>query len=112
MQGEKMSCPDQECHNGKEKLEKCVEKLKNESVKKSTVRWIVGLCVAVMLSIGGYSLNATAKEKDKRAENTKQIEVIKNDIEHIKDSVKKIESKQMSPEQFFELIKRAVREAD
>ena len=111
MQGEKMSCPDQECHNGKEKLEKCVEKLKNESVKKSTVRWVVGLCVAVMLSIGGFSLNATAKEKDKRAENTKQIEVIKNDIEHIKDSVKKIEGKQMTPIELLELMKRAVREA-
>ena len=107
-----MTCPDQECHNGKEKLEKCVEKLKNESVKKSTVRWIVGLSILVVLPVATCSLNATAKEKDKRAENTKQIEVIKNDIEHIKDSVKKIESKQMSPEQFFELIKRAVREAD
>ena len=111
MQGEKMTCPDQECHSGKEKMEKCVEKLKNESVKKSTSRWIVGLCVAVMISAGGYSLNASAKEKDKRTENTKQIEVIKNDIEHIKDSVKKIEGKQMTPQQLLELMKQAIKES-
>ena len=107
-----MACPDQECHNGKERLEKCVDELKKEVVRKSTVRWIVGLSVTVILAVSLYSLDAAANAKDERSDNTKQIEVIKKDIEHIKESVKKIEGKQMTPTELLELMKRAVREAD
>ena len=107
-----MTCPDEECHAGKEKLEKCVDGLKRDIVKKSTVKWFAGICITIALFVGGYSLSAAAKEKEKRSENTAQIEVIKNDIEHIKRSVEKIEDNQMTPQQLLELMKRAVREAD
>jgi len=53
MQGEKMTCPDQECHQGKEDLKKCVNEMKKELPKflsKSTARWGVGILVLIMLA--------------------------------------------------------------
>ncbi|HUV25784.1 MAG TPA: hypothetical protein VMW34_00330 [Anaerolineales bacterium] len=115
MQGENMGdkCP-YDCKEMKDVLD-CQSEIKKTLPKKVGWKALTGTTLSLLVIIAMFILHGmdvSAKANDERKENAKQIEVVKKDIEHIKDSVKKIESKQMSPEQFFELIKRAVREAD
>ena len=117
MQGENMTCPDQKCQTRQEHLEKCVENLKMQTVRKSTLKWMVGLSVTVILAVSLQGIGASSertkqddKAKDERRENTKQIEVIKTDMVHIKKTVEKIDRNQMTPVQLLELMRRAVRE--
>ena len=112
-----MVCPDQECHKRQEKIEDCVDELKKQVVRKSTLKWLVGLSVTVILAASLQGLGASAerskkndKAKDERRENSKQIEVIKTDMVHIKKTVEKIDRNQMTPNQLLELMRRAVRE--
>jgi len=112
-----MTCPDQECHRRQEKIEDCVDELKKQAVRKSTLKWMIGLCVTIILAMSLQGLGVSAertkqadKAKDERRENSKQIEIIKTDMNHIKKTVEKIDKNQMTPTQLLELMRRAVRE--
>jgi len=50
-----MTCPDSECHSAREKLEKCVDGIKERLptfLTKNTAKWAIGLFFTLLLAFG------------------------------------------------------------
>ena len=59
-----MSCPDEECHRARVKLEECVEKIKDVLPKlltKATAKWAIGLFFTLLIAFGIAYGNLTVR---------------------------------------------------
>jgi len=109
LQGENMTCPDPECHQGKEDLKKCVNKMKDELPKflsKSTAKWGVGILVVVVLAFSG----AWGKTQFDVSKSKTDVEVIKKTMEIEFTHVKEKLDEQITTGDIYRTIKRVMRE--
>ena len=95
-------CPDPKCR------EDLISRI-NTKVSRTALITIVCSIIGVSGYFIGYGLAADSKQKAKIVKNTQDIAVIKKDIEHIKDAVKRIETNQMSKQELIETIKKAIK---
>lgn len=110
-------CPDRECHKRQEKIETCVEELKREVVRKSTLRYVVTTMVGVFIFAGGIGWQSTVRARDERTENKANIKVfnVKMDvlIEKNKELNQKIEqymnNAQKDRKEIQELLMKAIK---
>ena len=104
-----MTCPDQECHKGKERLEKCVDDIKKELSKflsKSTARWGVGILVVIVLAFSG----AWGKTQFDVSKSKTDVEVIKKTMEIEFTHVKEKLDEQITTGDIYRVVKRVMRE--
>ena len=50
-----MTCPSPECHENKDKLERCVDKIKDTLplfLTKATAKWVIGLMMGILVAFG------------------------------------------------------------
>ena len=112
MQGEKMSCPDQSCH---EKLKTVCEKVHGKEGLESKVsrRALGGFAISmlgVLAMFVVYAFGASAIAKDERKENAKQIEVVKKTIEIEFNHVKEKLDNQPTKGDIYRIIKQVLKE--
>ena len=106
-------CPDQECHKGKERLERCVDEIKKELPNKVSRKALGGFflsVIGVLAMFIVYALSASATSKDERKENAKQIEVVKKTIEIEFKHVKEKLDKQITTGDIYRTVKRVMKE--
>jgi len=80
-----MTCPSPECHNDKEYIRKCVDKIKETLplyLTKATAKWGIGLFITIMIAFG-------------LAYGNLRTDVIKNttNYDHIKSAIEKMPTK-------------------
>lgn len=96
-----MECPDP----------KCREDLLTRINTKVSRTVLLSVALGIITVSGGfitYGMGATAKTKDKVSQNSKDVAVVKRDIEHIKESVKRIEQNQLTKPELIDAIKKAM----
>ena len=95
-------CPDPKCR------EDLISRI-NTKVSRTVLISVACSIIGVSGYFIGYGLAADSKQKAKINQNTQDIAVIKKDIEHIKDAVRRIETKQISKHELIKIIKEAIR---
>lgn len=86
-------------------------------VMKSTVRWIIGTSVVVLLSFGGTVWNSSVKARDERVDNKSNIKVfnvkIDNLIQRNEEQNKKIdkyiETSEKNSKEIQDLLNKVIR---
>jgi len=115
--GENMgTCPDSSCH---EKLKTVCEKVHGKDGLESKVsrKALVGVAVSVMGVLAIfiiYALGAAAVANDERKENRAQVKVLERtqdlEFKNLKEMLQKIEEKQVTKGDIYQIIKRVLRE--
>jgi len=121
-----MECPSQDCHSNVQAMKKTLYGNSGAGGLVTAVNKKISMGVAIaflsfVLSFsGGFILYGLAAEKTQNktvSDNTKNIAVIKEELKHIsaaqremKDTVKRIENKQMTEEKIVEAVKKAIRD--
>jgi len=97
-----MTCPDEECHKGKERLEQCVEGIKMNYLSKGTAKWFVGMLLVVLLAFVGAQAKTQVdvnKVKTKTEVTISQFQAIKEQLD-----------KQPTKGDIYRIIKQILRE--
>ena len=123
-----MTCPDPECHKGKERLENCVDEIKKELPKKVSRTGFIVNTIAVLSILSGfllYALGSSATAKDERKANAAKAEVLetaqnlqfKNIKELItefkdtqKEALRELKENQITTGDIYRIVKRVMKE--
>ena len=113
-----MECPSKECHANVQQMRKAISEIKNCMNKKVSTALVVTFLAVVLTLSGSFILYGLAAEKEQNktmADNKEQIAIIRTDLKHIaenqremKETIKRIEDKQITKTQLVETIKRAI----
>jgi len=113
-----MSCPSKECHTNVQDMRITVKELVICMGKKISTNLAIAFLAFALTFSGGFILYGLAAEKEQNrtiGKNKEDISVIKTDLKHIaknqeemKDSIKRIEEKQISKAELVEAIKKAM----
>ena len=95
-----MTCPSPDCHQDKEYIRKCVDKIKEALplyLTKSTAKWAIGLFFTLLLAFGIAYGNLTVRV----TRNTTNYEHLINTIEKMptKGDIYRIVNKKLSAEE-------------
>ena len=90
----------------------CREELICRINKRVSIR-VLMISILALVGVTGssilYGMTGEKEQTEKVANNKSQIELIKNDLKHISESMKKIEDKQLTKEEFIKIIKEAMK---
>ena len=108
-----MGCPNPKCREDLIfQINKITKDLSCRINKKVSIPILVTISIFLIGTSGGFiihGMRSNALAKEKVAKNTQDIAVVKKDIEHIKEAVKRIENNQLTKRELIKTIRDAIK---
>ncbi len=115
-----MKCPSEECHTNVQDMRKLLNNLAVCTGKKISTNLAIGFLAFVLTFSSGFLIYTMAAEKKQNQDvstNKENIAVIKEELKHIsisqhevKESIKRIEQKQITEAKIIDAVKKALRD--
>jgi len=113
-----MECPSKECYANVQEMRKTISEIRSCMNKKVSTAFVITFLAVVLTLSSSFILYGLAAEKEQNktvVDNKEQIAIIRTDLKHIaenqkemKETIKRIEDKQITRAQLIEAIKKAV----